>query len=177
MNIEDYLKENPIMRFSVYSDLQIKTIVEVGDSIVEQFDWMIQKPNRIDMSKGDPYGKIWLWIIGTYEIVRTMSDPKWKDSWSESAYSRISAFKRKISELRIPFAKQEIRRKPIPVEREPSIHGFDFEGKSYLFEVNGTCYNIRNLIKEFEALIRSIKPDDVLCDLRQNQQLTRRADQ
>ncbi len=169
MKFDDYLQENPVLNFSIYSSLQIETIRDLGETIIEQFDKMIREPNIVDMSEGNPYGKIWLWIIGAFEIVRTMSDEKWKGSWEEDTFSRILNYKQKLAELRVPFAKQEKRnKKKVPFQNEPSIYGIDHKDKSYLFEARGTTYSIRMLILEFDELIRGISLSDINHDMREN---------
>ncbi len=167
MTYEEFITLNPISRFSIYSHAQSSAVIELGVLIKEQFDTMIQDGNVVDMSKGDPYGKVWLWVVGAYEVARTMSDPKWKESWSENRYIKILGYKKRIADLRVPFVKQEHRNGKV-INHENSIYSIDFEEKSYLFEINGKVFNVRNEINIFENLINDIQPDDVLRDLRDN---------
>lgn len=168
MEYELYLKHHPLKRFSLYTHLQAVTLIELGVSIKEQFDKMICEKNIVDMSSGDPYGNIWLWVIGVYEVTRTMADPKWKHSWRESKYSEILEFKQRIANLRVPFAKQEHRGNEKAIDGESSIAGIDFESKSYLYEVDGQVFNVRDEIDRFETLVKSISHGDILRDLRDN---------
>lgn len=124
MTYEDLIRLNPISRFSIYTHAQASAVIELGASIKEQFDTMIQDGNIVDMSNGNPYGKVWLWVIGAYEVVRTMSDQKWKGSWSEERYTQIQEYKKRIADLRVPFAKQE-HRNGKAVNHENSIYGID----------------------------------------------------
>ena len=167
MTYEESILKNPIVRFSVYTHVQAKAVIELGESIKEQFDEMINDENVVDMSKGDPYGKVWLWVIGAYEVIRTMSDPKWKSSWSDVRYCQLLEYKKHIADLRVPFAKQEHRNGKV-IKNENSIFGIDFMEKSYLYKVKGKVFNVRKEINHFESLIGDIQPEDVLHDLRNN---------
>ena len=167
-SFNNYLQEKPLINFSLYTSLQVDTIVEFGKKITDQFDSTISLPNRVDMSSPDIYGQVWLWVIGTYEIIRTMAEPNFKNSWNEDTYSRINDYKMKLSGLRVPFAKQQLRRKPDAVQHECSIYSIDFENKSYIYMAEGKTYNIRTMINEFNELIKSITTEDIHHDLREN---------
>jgi hypothetical protein len=168
MTYEEFITQNPIACFSIYTHAQADAVIEMGVSIKEQFDTMIQDGNVVDMSNGDPYGKVWLWVVGAFEVVRTMSDPKWKASWSEDKYLQILEYKKRIADLRVPFAKQEYRSDKA-INHENSIYEIDFEGKSYLYKIKEKVFNVRDEINHFEGLINDIQLDDVLHDLRDNQ--------
>ena len=164
----NFYEHYPLIKFSLYTHLQTITLIELGVSIKEKFDKIICGKNIVDMSSGDPSGNIWLWVIGVYEVTRTMADRKWKGSWRESKYSEIFEFKKRIANLRVPFAKQEYRGNEKAINSENGFFDIDFESKSYLYEVKGYVFNIRNEIDRFETLVKSISHEDILRDLRDN---------
>jgi hypothetical protein len=167
MILHEFQASHPEIGFSIYTHIQAHVLIKLGTKIKSQFDSMFKGHNSIDLSQGDPYGEIWLWVIGVYEVIRTMSDPKWKSSWSKEKYSEICKYKKRIADLRVPFAKQEYRNGRA-INNEASIRGIDNSLKSYLYEVEDKKFSIREEIDKFEALIYSIETKDVLKDMRDN---------
>lgn len=167
MEFDEFLNKNPLLRFSIYTHIQARTVMELGLSIKDKFDMMFLDDGTIDMRFGDPYGKIWLWVIGAYEVVRTMSDEKWKNSWSPNKREDILAYKKRIAALRIPFAKQELRNGR-PIGNENSYVGTNHGNKSFIFRVSDNMFNIRDEIDAFDHLIKGIQHSDILRDLRDN---------
>jgi len=168
MNFHAFVAENPLLRFSLYTHLQSRAILDLGESIKFQLDSILRKQGKADVSQGDAFGDIWLWTIGAYEVVRTMADPKWKESWSESKYEEIVTCKRRIADIRVPFAKQELRSGEA-ITAENSIYGLDHDKRTYFFQIGDNVFDIREEIDLFEELISGISPEDVLGDISENE--------
>ncbi|QEG26938.1 hypothetical protein GobsT_16860 [Gemmata obscuriglobus] len=124
---EDMLNNNPLVIFSIYVDSQSRIIRELGVEILARLDTGIS-PN-VETGKGAVlsidisccYGRIWLWVIGAYEIVRTMCQAK--QCFSQRVVQELHGLKHRLGFLRMPFAKQELRGKSVPVHAENSIAG------------------------------------------------------
>ena len=97
-----------------------------------------------------------------------MSDPKWENSWDQEKLAEIKSYKKMVADLRVPFAKQE-HRNGEAINDVCSIAGINFESKSYRFNVKGKVFDVRELINQFELLMKSIKHQHILQDLRENQ--------
>jgi hypothetical protein len=107
------------------------------------------------------HGHFWLWVLASYEIARTMDQNS--DCFKDETAKRIKAFKKKIAELRIPFAKQEYNNNGgIITGAELSIAGIDPTDKDIAYTVKGKVYKVRSLVEDFERLIRGIRHEDIL---------------
>jgi hypothetical protein len=163
-----YFEANPISRFSVYTDDQIKTLRKLAEELTSLLDSSMSEGCWDGQGSIRAYSIFWLWVLGAYEVIRTISQAG--NCFSTTALQRIKSFKQRITQLRIPFAKQEYAgRKPqSPIRNEASIYSVDTLKKDFSFEVKGAIFSVRNLLTTFEELITSIKPNDVLDDHRQS---------
>lgn len=167
--ISEMLKRAPLVRFSPYSQVQIETVQKLSAELIQNLDQGIQGHQIDGQTFQCIYGDFWLWVLGAYEVTRTMSE--YKNCFSGCLNTAVSTFKRSISILRIPFAKQQFMgHDKRPINGEASVYKFDLEKKDLAFEVEGKVVWMRELINEFESLVRSIKPEDVLLDLRASHQ-------
>lgn len=163
--LADLLAKDPLVRFSVYSQIQAQTLRDVSAEISSLLDRTISEGKFVDGGNLNViYGRFWMWVIGAYEVTRTMSE--YKTCFSTSLNGRVDAFKRQISTLRMPFAKLQFKGSDKPINGEASIYSFDMEGKDFIFQVGEKQFPMRWLMGEFNSLITSIKPEDVLSDLR-----------
>ena len=51
------------------------------------------------------YGQFWLWVVGAFEVVRTMAGAK--ACFSQRVKDELGPLKKTLAFLRMPFAKQE----------------------------------------------------------------------
>jgi len=173
--IEEMLDKTPLVAFSVYTDIQSRTLQTLGAEILACFDAGI-KPDGASGNGSNcsgelvirGYGQFWLWVLGAYEVVRTMCpNPEQCDRYfSRGVSDRLKELKRRLAELRMPFAKQELRGKNVPVEAEPSICGIGTSPPDLRFEVEGQVISARELIVEFATVLGNIARGDVLADHR-----------
>lgn len=163
----ELVNQNPLMRFSIYTDLQVKTVRALGRQIVERLDAAIA--DAVDAPKiQEASGLFWLWTLGSYEIVRTMVQAK--VCFPPTFHAELVHFKRELARARIPFAKQELRRKKgkraLPVSSELSITGVNKQAKDLSYNIEQNEVSIRRLIIEFERIFTSATPADVISDHR-----------
>ncbi len=170
--INDMLSKNPLMGFSIYSDIQCRTVRILGREITACLDAAILTENSTRMGivcDGEQinrgYGQFWLWVLGAYELVRTMCQAE--QCFSSRVANELKLLKGKLGLLRMPFAKQELPgKKKVPVCGEPSIHGIGDSPPDFRFVVNGQVISARELISEFATVFGNITRADVLADHR-----------
>jgi hypothetical protein len=168
--IEDMLNRNPLIGLSVYTDIQSRTIRDLGLEILTCLEAGIVPDNGGGKGTicGDAitrgYGQFWLWVIGAYEVVRTMCQAE--RCFSQRVRAELKALKRRLAVLRMPFAKQERPGKSVPVRAEPSVYGIDDLPPDIRFEVEGQVVSARELITEFAQVFGGIARADILADQR-----------
>jgi hypothetical protein len=160
-----FLARYPLVRFSVYSQIQAQTLIDLSVEITGLMESSIKDGQFVDGSNIQLiYGRFWLWVLGAYEVSRTMSE--YKSCFSGALNRRVSAFKAQISILRMPFAKLQFKGSDMPINGEASISGIDIETKDFVFHVGDKRFPMRWLMNEFVSLVASIRPEDVVRDLR-----------
>ena len=82
---------------------------------------------------------------------------------------QVSDYKRRVAQLRVPFAKQEVRGTGQPLGAEASVHNVDPATKDVSFKPKDDELWVRRLMNDFETLILSIRPEHVLKDIRESQ--------
>lgn len=166
--VQEFLAENPLIRFSMYTDIQSKAVIDFGRAIIRDLDGLVDADSRGDGVNGmripRVYGHFWLWVLGAYEIVRTMIAAR--QCFSAEFVLGLQPLKRKLAVIRVPFAKQERRGKSIPVGSEPSISTITWDPPDFRFDLYGEALSIRQLVEEFEATFAAVTPSDVLADHR-----------
>src|SRR5688500_1407574 len=107
MKETNVIEHAPLIRFSIYSHLQVKIIQSLGAKILEVLDNTFLD-ERIDGEAFTAiYGQFWLWILAAYEVSRTMSE--YPRCFSERHNTEVTQFKRRVSVLRMPFAKLQLQ--------------------------------------------------------------------
>ena len=78
-----FLLKHPLSRFSLYTDMQAATIIELGERILNDMDNGLFRETKGSEPKGvdgtvfnKVYGLFWIWVLGSYEVVRTMTQAK-----------------------------------------------------------------------------------------------------
>jgi hypothetical protein len=169
--IEKLLNDNPLIGFSIYTDIQSNTARTLGREILDCLQTGISpEPNGGDGSRCDgqtvmrAHGLFWLWVLGAYEVVRTMCQAK--QCFTPAAAAQIKALERLLWLLRIPFAKQELPGKKAPVHAELSIYGVRHSPPDLLYAVKDQVVSARDLIEQFASVFAGIERSDVLADHR-----------
>lgn len=163
--LRDLLKRAPLMRFSTYSQVQIEALRRLSAEIRELLDNSISEGAMDAPGFQRTYGLFWLWVLGSYEMTRTLSE--YKECFSERFQVEIAKFKGSISVLRIPFAKQQFQgRGRRPISGEASVYGSDSTKKDLSFQIDGKKIWVRSMLAEFDSFVGAVTIDDVLGDLR-----------
>lgn len=165
--VEEMCAKAPLIRFSVYSHMQATVVRDLGVEIIQLLDANIVVDHGLRKVTNTAiwHGKLWLWVVGTFEVIRTMDQHS--SCFSERLAKDVAAFKRRIAAVRVPFTKQEIAgSNGKAIQADGSISGIDFEAKDVHHEINGQTVSMRALMTDFIALFEGIRPDDVTRDIR-----------
>ncbi|MDP2406999.1 MAG: hypothetical protein Q8M50_12170 [Hydrogenophaga sp.] len=154
--IEKMLEEEPLFLFSLYTDMQARILVDTGHKILQCLDDGLVLPNGVKRPAREAYGLFWLWVLGAYEVTRTMSQHR--ACFAEPIASDIQAMKKNLHRIRIPFAKQEL-----PGDKKQHVYGelaisyYDFEAKDEGFLIGDEVIWMRRTVIQFEDFISCIK--------------------
>jgi len=165
---EEYYNKNPLIFFSVYTDTQYKIVRSLGGDIVR----CLEETISIDESgtvntrltgefTDDAYEKFWLWILGAYEVVRTMAQAK--ACFIDDVPQKLEELKQTLAVLRMPFAKQEPKGVKGAVSAELSIYSICGSPPDYQFRVGEQVVSVRELIGNFNEVLGSIKREDIVA--------------
>ncbi|MBL1435795.1 MAG: hypothetical protein COB08_006300 [Rhodobacteraceae bacterium] len=155
-SIRKMIDENPLLSFSLYTSAQVQTLRNVGEELIgssENWTDTITDLQRV-------YDFFWLWVLGAYEVVRTMSQNK--ECFSTSVREQIVEQKRALATIRMPFAKQELKGNGKPVYSELSVKGIN---KGMVFVISGETYNSTTVVESFLGFIDGIKTGDVINEI------------
>jgi hypothetical protein len=160
-----FLTRKPLVRFSVYSHIQAQTLQDLSEEITSLIEGSIKDGKFAEGSNIQLiYGRFWLWVLGAYEVTRTMSE--YHTCFSGTLNVRVSRFKSQISMLRMPFAKLQFKGSDKPINGEASIYNIDIDAKDFVFQINDNKFTMRGLMNDFASLVTGIRPEEVLRDLR-----------
>jgi hypothetical protein len=162
--IEEYVAAHPLMRFSIYTNSQAYFLLSESEKLLDQLESAFGESTACGLTIQAAYGTFWLWTLGAYEVVRTMD--RHKRCFSPRLTGLITRCLTTLTLLRIPFAKQQLPGKKIPIAAEASMSGIDSANKDISYTIAERKITMRETIAEFRDLIQSITPDDVLADLR-----------
>lgn len=153
--IADIIEKNPLILFSPYTQIQVDYLIRMGEEILTDMKGI--KDNKVECDLQKVYGQILLWILGAYEVLRTMDQPH--NSFDETIKNEITELKRTFAEIRMPFAKQEFNKNGGYINNEISISGFG-NGDIH-FTIKNRTYKFKTMLNNFKSLIRKIKPSHI----------------
>jgi hypothetical protein len=162
--IDEMLNQNPLIGFSVYTQIQVRTLSAFGQEILDLLDSSMAEGSMDGQAFNRAYGMFWLWLLGAYEVTRTMCQAK--SCFTAELSTKLFGLKKRLSALRMPFAKQEYEKEKTPIKDEASAYGVDTMRKDLRFEIKGTVLSVRDLISAFESVFGNIKLEDILSDHR-----------
>ena len=157
--IDRMLDQEPLILFSFYTTGQVRTLQHVGKELFSLLDSTIAPASIDGESFNRAYGLFWLWVLGAYEVTRTMCQAK--SCFSTELSARLTALKKRLSVLRMPFAKQEYQGERAPIKGEASVAGVDTIRKDLTFEIQGVVVSTRDLVRDFESVFASITRGDI----------------
>lgn len=159
---EQMLERDPLMAFSHYLSGRVHVLLDFADEIKanldQGFSGQCVEHERIARAES----LMWLWILGAYEVVRTICQAK--TCFTQRVQDEMSQLKKTLSAVRMPAAKMEKPGQKVPVTSNRSPSGWDLSRRD-LFVNDPLSANIsaRDLLANFERVFASMKPTDVLA--------------
>jgi hypothetical protein len=169
------LTDNPLVRYSVYTHVQYLCLQKLMLDFCATLDVAIQREPSLQgevivdvAGYNRSYGQAWLWVLGAYEVVRTMCQTP--SCFSPPLAERLRALKKRLTLVRIPFAKQELAGTKESVSVEPSPSGIRSDPCDLVFDIGGRAVSIRRLMNDWDAVFTSITLADVVGDRRDHRE-------
>ncbi|MEZ4864741.1 MAG: hypothetical protein R3C14_25745 [Caldilineaceae bacterium] len=125
---EEFERQNPLAKFSFYLWGRVSVLFDIRIEILQCLDNAFANDLIAHESLSRAEMLSWLWILGAYEVVRTMCQAD--TCFSPEAAAKLSTLKRKLAIVRMPAAKMEKIGKSIPVTSGRSAAGIDL--RAYL---------------------------------------------
>ena len=155
-SFDEILVKDPLIKFSVYTHIQIKQLEEVSNEILQLFD---------SQKSIYAYGKFWLWVLGAFAVIRTMYQAR--SCFDIKTQKDLCSLKNQLSKIRVPFEKQEYEwKKHKPINSEASIAGLGDNQNDMIFIINDSSISARNLIRSFKSTTAQITQEKILRDHR-----------
>lgn len=160
---EQIVEREPLMAFSHYLSGRVNVLLALQDEILGHLDQGFSATcvdgGRVELAES----LMWLWMLGAYEIVRTMCQAR--ICFSERALNEMAQLKKVLSVVRMPAAKMEKAGKKEPVTSDRSPAGWDVANRDLLVNDPEETQDIsaRFILTEFERVFSSITKHDVLA--------------
>jgi hypothetical protein len=161
--IEDLLESNPLLVFSCYTHGQVSHLIDKGEHNLQLLDQCFTEDSA-SASLNDSYHNFWLWLLGAYEVVRTMSAAD--DCFDDELLQELQALKATLASLRMPFAKQEHRGRRRPIGSEISIYTVSVQRRDFSFKIGSEFLWVRDIVQKFINTMSMISRHSVRKDLR-----------
>lgn len=157
---KEKIDREPLLNYSFFLSSKNILLLDMIDTLIANLDsGFSSKPINSDLI-GEASVFTWFWVLGAYEIVRTMAQTK--DCFSEAIHNKLFALKQELAKARIPNSKMEKRGQKIPVNSNRCFDGWDFENRDLLIGDPDCPLSARALFKLYDDTITSIKPEEIL---------------
>ncbi|MDR3676234.1 MAG: hypothetical protein P4N24_12145 [Acidobacteriota bacterium] len=157
------MERDPLIAFSHYLAGRVNVLCSFADEILENLDKGFSGQSvdggRVERAES----LMWFWLLGAYEVVRTMHQAK--KCFSERLIQELGGLKKTLATVRMPAAKMEKPGKKAVVTSNRSPTGWDVENRDLLVNDPEESVNIsaRWVLLEFDRVISSITKSDVLA--------------
>lgn len=147
------------MAFSFYLSGRNNVLLLLSDEIIDNLDngfiGSTIKAGFIDRAST----LSWLWTLGAYEVIRTISQAK--ECFSDSFIEKVNSLKKQLAIVRMPNAKMEEQGKKKPVNSNRSPDGWDITNKDLLVGNPENPVSCRHLLESYEKVISSVTIKDI----------------
>lgn len=160
---EQFFERDPLAAFSFFLSGRVNVLCAFAEEIIEN----LENGFNSDCVNGGQIERaeslMWLWLLGAYEIVRTMHQAK--PCFSDRLVQDLQELKRILAVARMPAAKMEMAGKKLPVTSNRSPSGWDMKNRDLLVNDPEDDKNIsaRWLLSEFDRVFCKISRADVLA--------------
>ncbi len=159
---EQSIAQEPLLKFSFYLSGRVNVLYEIGEEIITNLEKGFSDSivNHSYVARAETL--MWLWILGAYEIVRTMDQAK--VCFSDSVTVELTNLKKYLAKVRIPAAKMEKPGNKIPVPSNRSASGWDESRRDLIINDPTESVSIfaRDVLDKFDSFFSSIKPENIL---------------
>lgn len=136
----------------------------MGDEIGALFDSLfLSAPGETDQIDARSFIRaqdlFWFWVLGAFEVVRTMSTGK--NCFSERIAEQLKTLRTELALVRAPFAKQRFAGERTLSSFALSVVRFDRDPNSLVFRIKDVEVSGRKMIERFEEVVTGISLDDV----------------
>jgi hypothetical protein len=163
--IEEMYNRHPLLLFSFATQSQVTAVHELGNEILGLIKQSKTGGRSLDDTKiMRAYNLFWFWVLGAYEVLRTMDQHK--KCFTSTIANEINSLKKKLAVVRVPFAKQELRGTGEPISGELSIYGFGSDLHTLLFQIQGKSYDAVDLIRDVMQFFHGINREAIISAMR-----------
>lgn len=157
------VERDPLIAFSHYLSGRVNVLCSFADEIIENLDkgFSGQCVDGGQVERAESL--MWFWLLGAYEVVRTMHQAK--ACFSERLVQELSGLKKTLATVRMPSAKMEKLGKRTAVTSNRSPTRWDIENRDLLVNDPEESPDIsaRWMLSEFDRVFSSITKTDVLA--------------
>ena len=150
----------PLAKYSFYALGRVQVLMSVREEIIKELDLAFQDQKLLSEHLIRAESLSWLWVLGAYEVVRTMSQAK--QCFSERAQSALSGIKKELSKVRMPSAKMEQQGRYVAVPSRRSPAALVVQEHDLLIGDPSSPHSLRWLLDQFAQVFTSFEAADIL---------------
>jgi hypothetical protein len=155
------LNRETLLKFSFYLSSRVIQLLSLGEEIEGKLEVGLSEEIIDGRALGKSGVLAWLWVLGAYELVRTMCQPQ--DAFSSEAHSRLVTLKRRLEIVRMPDAKMEPKGRNHPANSNRCPPHWDTANKDIILgDFDSGTDRFRLLLRDLDEVMASITIDDVL---------------
>lgn len=161
---EEMVKHDPLIAYSFYLSGRVNCLLDVSREVTTLLDEGFGS-GTVDGSKvGRAEMLGWLWVLGAFEIIRTMNQSK-RRCFTEQLHPEMTMLKKRLAMVRVPATKLEEAGGKLPISSDRSPSGWHIGRKDLIVSSphSGEMIYLRDLFLEFENFVASTTPQDVLA--------------
>lgn len=156
----------PLARFSQYLSGRTQALVSLSASLSRELDACFSSDAA---KKNDTRNRVstllWLWVLGAYEVVRTMCQAR--PCFSPPAFKELTALKGQLEKVRVADAKMEKinytrREKALPISSDRRGDEWDEAACDVLIGDPSSPTSGRFLLERFPSVVNSISAEEIL---------------
>lgn len=155
-------RQYPLAKYSFYAHGRVQLLMEVRGEILKELDLTFQdlKVLRFEnLRRAESLS--WLWVLGAYEVVRTMEQAE--RCFSLRAQHSLRRMKRQLKAVRMPSAKMEQPGQYVAVPSRRSPAELRLPDRDLSIGDPDKPHSVRRLLDQFAEFVRSFEEADVLA--------------
>lgn len=159
----EIVARDPLIVFSFYLAGRVSVLCSFGDEITHNLDKGFSGTYIDGGCIERAESLMWFWLLGAYEVVRTMHQSK--ICFSEQLLQELVPLKKMLASVRMPAAKMEKPGKKETVTSNRSPTGWDVANRDLLVNDPEDSQGIsaRRILSEFDRVFSSITESDILA--------------